>query len=73
MCVFDNLDAFNWHDERQERMLSRRPKCFWCDDHIQDEHCYEYEGDLYCPDCMEDNHPEYMDIYHRESTEDYVR
>lgn len=73
MCVFDNIDAFNWHDERQERMLSKRPKCRWCGEHIQDEVCYEYNDELYCPDCMEDNYPEYMDIEHRESTEDYER
>lgn len=65
MCVFDNIDAFNWHDAEQQRQLSKCPKCVECGEPIQDEYCYCIDNELLCSDCMDD--------HYKVSTEDYER
>ena len=53
-------DFHRWDDEQQER-LKRLPRCSECDERIQDEHCYEVNGEYICPDCMEKNHKKWTD------------
>ena len=49
----DNYDIWLAHEEEMERKLSSRPVCSYCENHIQDDHYYEIDGKLYCPDCLE--------------------
>lgn len=48
----DNYDLFAMHDAEQERMLDKLPVCDICEEHIQDEYCYEINGDIICESCM---------------------
>ena len=60
----DNYDLWEAHDAEQERRREQCPVCSECDRHIQDEHCYEINGELICSECMEENH--------LRSVEDYI-
>lgn len=55
---------FDRRERRQERRLARRPRCCECREHIQDDECYEWDGELICPSCLEVNH--------QKRTEDYI-
>lgn len=50
--------------EEMDRRLVRFPVCCECDEPIQDEHCYEFDGEYICPSCLE--------AYHRKRTEDCI-
>lgn len=65
MNVPDNLDMFNAHMERQEAALEKLPECSECNQPIQDDYCYEIDGELICPRCLKQNY--------RVETEDYMR
>lgn len=60
----DMLDFFNDHEARMERKAERFPKCFECGEVILDEDCYEFEGDLFCEECV--------CKHHKKKTEDYM-
>ena len=60
----DNFDAFDRYDAEQEKALSKLPECSECGEPIQDEECFEFNGELICPDCLKYNH--------RKWTEDYI-
>ena len=60
----DYNDFFNDHEARQEKKAERFPKCFDCGEVILDEFCFEFEGDLFCEDCLCKNH--------KKRTEDYI-
>lgn len=55
---------FDRHEAEQERELSKLPKCYECEHPIQTEECFEINGELICPECLNDNH--------RKLVEDYV-
>ena len=61
--MFDPIADFLRHDARQENELSKRPICFDCREHIQSDKCYNIDGDLYCPACMESNFKVWTDEY----------
>ncbi len=48
-------DFDRWEAE-QNKWLSERPVCADCDEPIQDDHCFEINGEYICPRCMEDLH-----------------
>lgn len=50
-----NADFDAW-DAEQTRQLEQRPVCADCDEPIQDDHWYEFDGKLICPDCLESNY-----------------
>ena len=59
MSVFrsdDPVQDFMNHEAEQESWLAERPVCADCDEHIQDDHCFEINGEYICPKCMEDLH-----------------
>lgn len=55
---------FDRWDAGLNKMLERLPLCSECENPIQDEHCYEFNGELICEDCLHTNH--------RKHTEDYT-
>lgn len=59
----DPVKDYENYDRAQAELLERLPVCSECGEHIQDEHCYEFGGELICPDCVENNH--------RKNTEDF--
>lgn len=43
---------FDRWDRQREKALEQLPRCSECDKPIQDEYCYEINGELICPECM---------------------
>lgn len=41
-------------DERREEWLNSRPVCDCCGHPIQDEYCWEVDGDTMCEECWEE-------------------
>lgn len=60
----DNYSEWARHDAENEKWLARLPKCTECDEPIQDERCYEFDGELICPSCLE--------AYHAKDTDDFT-
>ena len=56
-------DFDNWNAD-QEAGLERLPICSECEQPIQNEDCYEINGELVCPRCLEENH--------KKCTSDYI-
>jgi len=48
----DPLSDFDRHDRQQKEALDKRPVCCYCGEPIQDDFCYEINGDLICEDCL---------------------
>lgn len=48
----------------QEREMTKLPQCSCCDNPIQTETCFNINGDLICPHCME--------AHYEVPTEDYI-
>ena len=49
------------HEAEKERWLQSRPVCSECEEHIQDDECFEIGGELICPDCLIKNHRKWTD------------
>ena len=65
MSYTDNpIRDFEQHDAEQQEWLDKRPVCSECDHPIQDEKCYQFNGELICQNCLE--------TYHEKWTEDFV-
>ena len=58
----DPIADFNRHDAEQAKQLEKRPVCSCCCDHIQDDHYYQTEGEILCPDCLETYYRVEIDI-----------
>ena len=57
MFITDNPDRdFDRWDREQSKALELLPLCSECDERIQDEHCYEINGEYICEQCMSENH-----------------
>lgn len=50
-----NRDFDRW-DREQATAIALLPRCCECDEAIQDEHCYEINGELICEQCLNENH-----------------
>lgn len=65
MPYTDNPIAdYDRYDTEQMKRLQRLPVCAECGEPIQDEECYDIDGELVCAECLRDNH--------RVWTEDYM-
>jgi formylmethanofuran dehydrogenase subunit E len=52
-------DPIRDHEEREdkaERWLSTLPICSECGEPIQDDECFEINGELVCPECLVEHH-----------------
>ena len=63
MKVPDYYDFCDMHFNEEARQLERLPICAECDEPIQTEYCYMFNGELICEHCLKE---------HRRDTEDYV-
>lgn len=62
----DPVADFKRHDKKQQDELDKLPQCCECDHPIQDEFCYEINGELVCENCMNDNHRKCVDDFREE-------
>ena len=63
----DPIADFLRHDAERQRQLDRLPKCAYCHEPIQDNHCYAIDGDLIHFECAID----YLDRDYMVSVDDY--
>ena len=40
------------YEEEQDRYLKQLPVCSDCGEHIQEDYCYEINGEYICEECM---------------------
>ena len=52
----DNYDAWLEHDYEQESWLEKLPKCDECGQPIQDEHCFNINGNYICEECLNERY-----------------
>ena len=52
MSIPDVYDLWEAHERDQERQLSKRPVCGYCDQSIQDDFYFEIEGETTCESCL---------------------
>ena len=49
----DNYSMWKHHEAQKEWELEKRPICYECKEHIQDNHGFMIHGMLFCPSCVE--------------------
>ena len=59
----DPVADFLRRDAEQARKLERLPVCVECDEPIQDDYCFEIDGELICAECLVRNHRKYTEDY----------
>jgi formylmethanofuran dehydrogenase subunit E len=50
----DNYDLWEQHQAEQDKQLESCDICSECGNPIQDDHYYNINGDLWCPNCIDD-------------------
>lgn len=60
----DPLSDFDRYGKQQEEWLNSCPVCDCCGEPIQDDFCYEINGDLICEDCL--------DMHFRKAVDDII-
>lgn len=60
----DPVADFERHDRAQAQRIARRPRCSYCDEHIQDDELFDIEGELICHKCLNQ--------HFKKNTEDYI-
>ena len=60
----DPLLDFDRYDREQQKRPKELPVCCYCNDPIEDDFCYEINGDYYCEDCL--------DMHFRKAVDDLV-
>lgn len=62
MWTDDPIKDFERHDAEQVKWPKKRPKCAWCDEHIQEESAiYFSNGDEWLCDSCADSMRRYID------------
>jgi hypothetical protein len=56
------------HEDRLYEALIQRPRCECCDEHIQDDELYDFDGTIVCPSCLVD----YLNDNHKKQTVAYI-
>ena len=62
--MMDNYERWARRDAELEAELEARPKCSECEEHIQDDYCYEINGEVICEHCL--------NAYYRKSVEEII-
>lgn len=46
------LADFDRWEEEKERAIAKLPRCDYCNEPIQDDYCYDLDGEVICEDCL---------------------
>lgn len=57
----DPVRDYDRYCAKQDRELAKLPVCCECDDPIQEEFCYEFDGEYICTSCLIKNHRKQVD------------
>lgn len=49
------------YEAEQNKQLEKLPRCSECDEPIQEEYCFEINGEYICENCMNENHRKCVD------------
>ena len=60
-------DFDRWEAEREKKLIVL-PVCAYCDEPIQDDELYDFDGELVCCDCVRD----YIDEKFKKKTNGYM-
>ena len=63
MSIPDVYDLWEAHEARQTAWLRKRPICSHCGEPIQDERIWDINGQLFHPDCAEDEFCKWTEDY----------
>lgn len=63
MRIPDNYDRWEQNQAEQDRAEENLPECSECGEKIQDDFCYEIEGEPICDDCMSRNHRKSIEYF----------
>lgn len=64
LYITDNPVAdFDRWDEEQCRQEERLPICSECGEKIQDDFYYEFNDEVICSDCLDNNHRKWVEDY----------
>lgn len=55
---FNRWDAEQAREEAEHR--ETLPICVYCQQPIEDDWCYELDGECYCEKCMKENHRKWL-------------
>lgn len=64
MTIPDNYDFFDAEDRAYGKWLHKRPICYHCGHHIQEDTMFDINGNYYHVDCAEEEF--------KKSTDDYL-
>ena len=59
----DPVRDYEGYSAQEEAELARLPRCCECKEPIQTERCFEFDDELICPQCMEENHLVWVEDY----------
>lgn len=51
------------YDRKRTRRVMLRPRCDECDEYIQDDELYDFDGKLICSECLIENHLKSTNAY----------
>ena len=57
----DPVRDYERYCAEQDRELAKLPVCCECDEHIQEEYCYEVNDEYICTSCLIKNHRKWVD------------
>lgn len=57
----DPVADYAREDARRAKALERLPRCSECDNPIQGDECWEFNGELICEECLKDNHRKWVE------------
>ena len=52
----DNYDLWVEHDQREQEWLDSLPICEECGEPIQEDHCYNIDGEILCEECLKERY-----------------
>lgn len=61
MYTDNPIADYDRYDMEQMKKLQRLPVCAECGEPIQDDECYEINGEIICAECLKDNHRRWTD------------
>jgi hypothetical protein len=63
MWTDDPIADFARHERQERRWLESRPICSDCERPIQDDHYFEFDGEVICEECLFNHHRKWVEEF----------
>lgn len=63
MSAPDNYSRWEQHEQECENWRDSHPHCDYCGGHIQEDHLYDFCGEIICQECLDNNFKKRTDDY----------